>query len=261
MYALHSTIVLYAELCLEVRMVMLSVYRLQSRGLSNSNHPISHPDMDGTNGTEGSNQPAEVNQQSPAGQQATGGDVEESNSSGNSQNPGERKAQMPPLKPPSTWTSMAIKELKAKLRLEKDSVVTVKRGNIMTVHVPTIPEGKQVCWEFATDSYDIAFGIYFDWNPVTSQAITVHISESSDDEEEENQLEGLINTGDVEKASKSLAKSNIGEILPVYRLDSHMAVQGGSHEYPGKGTYLLKFNNSYSLWRNKTLYYRVYYSA
>uniref|UniRef100_A0AAZ3QW37 GOLD domain-containing protein n=1 Tax=Oncorhynchus tshawytscha TaxID=74940 RepID=A0AAZ3QW37_ONCTS len=255
MNALHSTIVLYAELCLEVRMVILSVYRLQSRGLSNSNHPISHPDMDGTN------QPAEVNQQSPAGQQAMGGDVEESNSSGNSQNPGERKAQMPPLKPPSMWTSMAMKELKSKLRLEKDRVVTVKRGNILTVHVPTVPEGKQVCWEFATDSYDIAFGISFDWNPVTSQAITVHISESSDDEEEENQLEGLINPGDVEKGSKSLANSNIGEILPVYRLDSHMAVQGGSHEYPGEGTYLLKFNNSYSLWRNKTLYYRVYYSA
>ncbi|XP_055720856.1 protein TMED8-like isoform X3 [Salvelinus fontinalis] len=151
--------------------------------------------MDGTNDTEGSRQPAEVKQQSPAGQQAMGGDVEESNSSGNSQNPGERKvcgcalAQMPPLKPPSTWTSMAMKELKAKLRLEKDSVVTVKRGNIMTVHVPTVPEGKQVCWEFATDSNDIAFGIYFDWTPVTSQAITVHISESSDDEEEENQLE------------------------------------------------------------------------
>lgn len=35
----------------------------------------------------------QVNQQSPAGQQATGGDVEESNSSGNSQNPGERKGE------------------------------------------------------------------------------------------------------------------------------------------------------------------------
>ncbi|KAK6304432.1 hypothetical protein J4Q44_G00250180 [Coregonus suidteri] len=234
---------------------------LQSRGLSNSNHPISNPDMDGTNDTDGSNQPAEVNQESPAGQQAMGGDVEENNSSGNSQNPGERKAQMPPLKPPSTWTSMAMKELKSKLRMEKDSVVTVNRGNIMTVHMPTVPEGKRVCWEFATDSYDIGFGIYFDWNPVTNRAITVHISESSDDEEEEDQLEGLVNTGDVEKGSKSLANSNLGEILPVYRQDSHMAVQGGSHEYPGEGTYLLKFDNSYSLWRNKTLYYRVYYSA
>lgn len=169
--------------------------------------------------------------------------------------------QMPPLKPPSTWTSMAMKELKAKLRLEKDSVVAVYRGDIMTVHVPTVPEGKRVCWEFATDSYDIGFGIYFDWTPVTSRAITVHISESSDDEDEEDELEGPVNTGDVEKGSKSLANSNLGEILPVYRQDSHMAVQGGSHEYPGEGTYLLKFDNSYSLWRNKTLYYRVYYSA
>jgi len=30
--------------------------------------------------------------------------------------------------------------------------------------------------------------------------------------------------------------------------------------YPGRGVYLLKFDNSYSLWRSKTLYYRVYYT-
>lgn len=99
--------------------------------------------------------------------------------------------QTPPLKPPSTWTSAAVKELKAKLRTEKDSMVTVYRGDIMTVHVPTIPEAKKVCWEFATDGYDIGFGIYFDWTPVTSRSITVHISESSDDEDEEEELEGL----------------------------------------------------------------------
>ena len=98
-------------------------------------------------------------------------------------------AQRPPLKPPTTWTSAALKELKAKLRAEEDSVVTVYRGDIMTVHVPTVPEAKKVCWEFATDGYDIGFGIYFDWSPVTSRSITVHISESSDDEDEE-ELEG-----------------------------------------------------------------------
>lgn len=59
----------------------------------------------------------------------------------------------------------------------------------MTVHVPTVPEAKKVCWEFATDGYDIGFGIYFDWSPVTSRSITVHISESSDDEDEEEELE------------------------------------------------------------------------
>lgn len=103
-------------------------------------------------------------------------------------------AQMPPLKPPTTWTSAALKELKAKLRTEDDSVVTVYRGDIMTVHVPTVPEAKKVCWEFATDGYDIGFGIYFDWSPVTSRSITVHISESSDDEEEEEELEGQLNS-------------------------------------------------------------------
>ena len=72
---------------------------------------------------------------------------------------------------------------------------------------------------------------------------------------------GPVSSGDVEKGSKILNSSNLGEILPVYRQDSHLLVHGGSHEFPGEGTYQLKFDNSYSLWRNKTLYYRVYYSA
>lgn len=72
---------------------------------------------------------------------------------------------------------------------------------------------------------------------------------------------GPVSNGDVEKGSKTQTNSNLAEILPVYRLDSHTAVHGGSHDFPGEGTYLLKFDNSYSLWRNKTLYYRVYYSA
>ena len=50
------------------------------------------------------------------------------------------------------------------------------------------------------------------------------------------------------------------EIIPVYRRDCHQQVHAGSHQYPGSGVYLLKFDNSYSLWRSKTLYYRVYYT-
>lgn len=74
------------------------------------------------------------------------------------------------------------------MRQEKDSVVTIYRGDIMTIHVPTVPEARRVCWEFATDGYDIGFGVYFDWSPVTSRVITVHISESSDDEDEDDEL-------------------------------------------------------------------------
>ena len=68
--------------------------------------------------------------------------------------------------------------------------------------------------------------------------------------------------GDVEKGgnNKKDNRPPTDEIIPVYRRDSHEEVYCGSHMYPGRGVYLLKFDNSYSLWRSKTLYYRVYYT-
>ncbi|XP_026166657.1 protein TMED8 [Mastacembelus armatus] len=231
--------------------------RLQNTDLSQS-FTQSRTNMDETK--EASGQHPEGNEEAHAEQALGEGDKEDS-SAGSCPVSAEMKAQLPPLQPPTTWTSAALKELKAKLQTEKDSVVTVYRGDIMTVHVPTLPEAKKVCWEFATDGYDIGFGIYFDWSPVTSQSITVHISESSDDEDEEEEPEGPVPNGDVEKGSKTQRNSNLAELLPVYRQDSHLSVHGGSHDFPGEGTYLLKFDNSYSLWRNKTLYYKVYYSA
>lgn len=70
--------------------------------------------------------------------------------------------------------------------------------------------------------------------------------------------------GDIEKGpskkEKDANKPPTDEIIPVYRRDCHEEVYCGSHVYPGRGVYLLKFDNSYSLWRSKTLYYRVYYT-
>ena len=70
--------------------------------------------------------------------------------------------------------------------------------------------------------------------------------------------------GDIEKGpskkEKDANKPPTDEIIPVYRRDCHEEVYCGSHMYPGRGVYLLKFDNSYSLWRSKTLYYRVYYT-
>ena len=59
---------------------------------------------------------------------------------------------------------------------------------------------------------------------------------------------------------KTRHKAKIDEVLPVLRRNSHEEVIVGSHLYPGQGVYLLKFDNSYSLLRSKTLYYRVYYT-
>ena len=64
---------------------------------------------------------------------------------------------------------------------------------------------------------------------------------------------------DVERGGKEPGPP-IDEIIPIYRRDSHEQVFAGSHKYPGQGVYLLKFDNSYSLFRSKTLYYRVYYT-
>lgn len=63
-----------------------------------------------------------------------------------------------------------------------------------------------------------------------------------------------------EKAKKEAGKPQVDEIVPVYRRDCHEEVYAGSHQYPGRGIYLLKFDNSYSLWRSKSVYYRVYYT-
>lgn len=104
----------------------------------------------------------------------------------------------PPLMaPPCIWTFTKMKEFKSKLGKEKNSRLVVKRGEVVTIRVPTHPEGKRVCWEFATDDYDIGFGVYFDWTPVTSTDITVQVSDSSEDEdedeEEEEEIEGKFN--------------------------------------------------------------------
>lgn len=77
-------------------------------------------------------------------------------------------------------------------------------------------------------------------------------------------LRTFVSVGDPsnedEKAKKDAGKPQVDEIVPVYRRDCHEEVYAGSHQYPGRGVYLLKFDNSYSLWRSKSVYYRVYYT-
>ncbi|KAK7132962.1 hypothetical protein R3I94_015001 [Phoxinus phoxinus] len=162
----------------------------------------------------------------------------------------------PVIAAPSMWTRPQIKDFKEKIRQDVDSVITVGRGEVVTVRVPTHEEGSYLFWEFATDYYDIGFGVFFEWTDSTNASVSVHVSESSDEEEDE---EGEVQSEE-EKAKKEAGKPQVDEIVPVYRRDCHEEVYAGSHQYPGRGIYLLKFDNSYSLWRSKTVYYRVYYT-
>ncbi|CAG9819463.1 unnamed protein product [Phaedon cochleariae] len=169
----------------------------------------------------------------------------------------------------SMWTRSEIEPFKQSVSQgDGDGVVRVGHGETVTVRVPTHPHGSRLFWEFATDHYDIGFGVYFEFGTPTTEEVSVHISESDDEDlddlnDDEIYDDETIRTSDLEAGSTSVngvSKPLLHEIVPVYRRDCQEEVYAGSHPYPGKGVYLLKFDNSYSLWRSKTLYYRVYYT-
>mgnify|MGYP001793001115 CR=1 FL=1 len=121
------------------------------------------------------------------------------------------------------------------------------------------PLGTCLFWEFATEYYDLGFGVNFEWSQADTKNITVEVNESDDQDSEVNEDDEKPQNADGGVANPQ-AKIRVDEILPVIRRPCNDEVIVGSHMYPGKGVYLLKFDNSYSLFRSKTLYYRVYYT-
>lgn len=179
------------------------------------------------------------------------------------------------VQPASMWTRSDMKEFKQEvIAAGGDGVIRVGHGDCVTVRVPTLEGGTSLFWEFATDAYDLGFGVYFEWAKPDTTEVSVHVSES-DDEFDENEEEGdnqedeeITCTDDLESGTplQNVTNSSIFNrpplsiIVPVYRRECQNEVYAGSHNYPGEGTYLLKFDNSYSLWRSKTLYYRIFYT-
>lgn len=171
----------------------------------------------------------------------------------------------PPITPAEMWTRKGVEDFKRTIwRETPDAVIRVGHGETVTVRVPTHEDGTCLFWEFVTDSYDIGFGVYFEWSKPNTNQVSVHISESEDedDEDEEYEQRSDLESGPANNNPRPERKTTtpISVIVPIYRRDSQDEIYGGSHQYPGEGVYLLKFDNSYSLWRSKRLYYRVYYT-
>ncbi|XP_052865849.1 Golgi resident protein GCP60 [Anopheles cruzii] len=176
------------------------------------------------------------------------------------------------ISPANMWTKADIKLFKQEVTAGKgDGVIRVNHGDTVTVKVPTHEGGSCLFWEFATDNYDIGFGVYFEWGKPPTTEVSVHISESDEDDDTIEEDEEVICAEDLEcgpapgnqlvSSSRMVGPRNpISIIIPIYRRECHQEVYAGSHTYPGEGTYLLKFDNSYSLWRPKTLYYKVFYT-
>lgn len=81
------------------------------------------------------------------------------------------------------WTRPHIKDFKEKMYNDTDSIITVGRGEVVTVRVPTNEDGNYMFWEFATDHYDIGFGLYFEWTdlPTASNSLRA-VTESTDED-------------------------------------------------------------------------------
>lgn len=81
-----------------------------------------------------------------------------------------------------------------------------------------------------------------------------------ENDEEMGKLRNIPDEQLMEMAAAVIPSKLTTELVPCYRRESHKEVYAGSHEYPGDGTYLLKFDNCFSMWRSKTLYYRIFYT-
>lgn len=64
-------------------------------------------------------------------------------------------------------------------------VILIPSTFFQKVRVPTHEDGTCLYWEFATDNYDIGFGVFFEWAKPTTSQVSVHIAESEDEEDEE----------------------------------------------------------------------------
>ena len=95
-----------------------------------------------------------------------------------------------PIAGASMWTRKDIALFKESIRSEGgDGIIKVGHGEIVTVRVPTHKDGTCIFWEFSTDSYDIGFGLLFEWTKNPGNQVSVHISESEDEDDDEE--EGL----------------------------------------------------------------------
>lgn len=127
----------------------------------------------------------------------------------------------PKIVPAEMWTNKGVEEFKETIRREAgDAVIKVGHGETVTVRVPTHEDGSCLFWEFATDGYDIGFGVYFEWSKPETTQVSVHISESEDEDEDEEDYESKedLESGDITGDSRPEFKPSttpISVIVPV----------------------------------------------
>uniref|UniRef100_A0A0M3IDL0 GOLD domain-containing protein n=1 Tax=Ascaris lumbricoides TaxID=6252 RepID=A0A0M3IDL0_ASCLU len=86
----------------------------------------------------------------------------------------------PAIAPASMWNRQDIVEFKNAIRKEgAEGIIKVGHGETVTVRVPTHEEGTCLFWEFATDYYDIGFGVLFEWTIAESNQVAFEVENNA----------------------------------------------------------------------------------
>ena len=90
--------------------------------------------------------------------------------------------------------------------------------------MPTHADGSALFWEFATDNYDVAFGLFFEWVDHDNETeISVHISDSEDedleDDDDEDAVTGKTNYGGTTHLVLKIKRAQNGEDLTFMKLN------------------------------------------
>ena len=124
--------------------------------------------------------------------------------------------------PPALWSKpKAAAQLISELGSAGSHVLQVSRSEMAVVKVDTSDSASGIFWEFCTEAYDIGFGVGF--------------------------------------LMRGAAQEKEQELLPIVRRECSEDVITGTHTFSAPGTYMFKFDNTYSMFRSKKVFYRVYY--
>ncbi|CAH8656944.1 unnamed protein product [Heterobilharzia americana] len=134
---------------------------------------------------------------------------------------------------PILWTRGEVKEFKQCLAEDEESIIRISSGEVYSVRVQTHPSGTSIVWEFATDDYDIGFGLFFEWAEPISDPDIIQNSHILPVNADGSHSEATMS------ANEEQSNILVDEIIPVTRRNSQTEVCCGSHLYPGPGhTYL-----------------------
>uniref|UniRef100_A0A8C1SL47 SEC14-like lipid binding 8 n=1 Tax=Cyprinus carpio TaxID=7962 RepID=A0A8C1SL47_CYPCA len=108
------------------------------------------------------------------------------------------------------------------IKVDYDQCVTIGRGSSHQVEYELLAPNCALRWQFTCDGADIGFGVYMK-----------------------------------KKIGEWMKASEMKEVVPNQRYNAHLVPEDGSLTCPEPGVYVLRFDNTYSIFQSKTVSFTV----